>query len=82
MSGEPLVITEQIVPTPNGAGWFYTRTWHMAGHPQSGIDCVKRISPYVIISEGAALAEARRTGVPQDADAEILKLWDNNGSVH
>lgn len=78
----PLVITEQIVPTPTGSGWVYTRTWHMAGHPQSGIDCIERISPYVIISEGAAMAEARRSGVDIEADRELLALWDNNGSVH
>lgn len=54
----------------------------MAGHPQSGIDCIERISPYVIISEGAAMAEARRSGVDRDADKELLELWDNNGSTH
>ena len=78
----PLVITEQITLTPTGGGWFYVRTWHMAGHPQSGIDCVERISPYIIISEAAAMAEAHRSGVHIEADLELLKLWDNNGSVH
>ena len=78
----PLVVTESIIPTPNGGGWFYTRTWHMTGHPQSGIDCVERISPYVIISQGAAMAEARRSGLPMEADKALLELWDNNGSWH
>lgn len=78
----PLVITETLVPQPIGGGWFYTRTWHMAGHWQSGLDYTERVSPYIIIGREAAIAEVRRAGTHAEADHQLLLVWENNGRIH
>lgn len=72
----PLIRTESIAANPNGPGWVYNRAWHMQGHHQSGVDHTEAVSPYILISQSAAQAEAARVGLDVVCDAVLLNEWE------
>lgn len=81
MSGA-VVVVDQLLPQPVGAGWMYCRTWYCAGHPQSGINWILAVGQYAIMSEYEAMQEVVRLGLPELADKQMFGVWCNTGLIH
>lgn len=77
----PVITTDSMTPFPVGTGWTYTRQWHSAGHPQSGVEWNLAVGQYVVMDKEEAMREVVKLGLPALADKQIFQNWVRTGGL-
>jgi hypothetical protein len=77
-----IAIVEDLVALPEANGWLYRRSWHCAGHPQSGIELKVQVGAFAQIDEAEAALEVDRLNIPYLIDKQLFELWQVTGGAH